>query len=261
MGRVRQEIDQIERGHQEGISGTYPQEIAQLSERINLFIRNERSNLERYRNTLGDLAHSLKTPLAVIRGMSESQREIPANELAQYVDRMGNIVDYQLKRAASSRVSLVHSLVEVEPLIIRLVESLKKVYADRDLHWSVEIIPDLRFYGEESDLLEVVGNVMDNACKWAQTRVIVKAETLGDGEELNHGILISVEDDGPGILLEERDAVLERGVRADEQVDGQGIGLAVCREIVGIYNGSLNITEGSLGGALIRLEFRHPLGK
>ena len=260
LARVGQEIDLIERGRQEGISGTYPQEIAQLSERINLFIRNERSNLDRYRNTLADLAHSLKTPLAVMRGMSETGESVPANELGQYVTRMRNIVDYQLKRAASSRVSLVHTLVEVEPVISRVQDALKKVYAERNLDWQVSVSADLRFYGEESDLLEVVGNVMDNACKWARHRIVVRANALDEASSQNSGVRIEVEDDGPGIPSEERDAVLERGVRADEQVDGQGIGLAVCREIVGSYHGSLQIARSELGGASVTLEFHHPIG-
>jgi two-component system sensor histidine kinase PhoQ len=259
LARVRQEIDQIERGRQDGIAGTYPQEIAQLSERINLFIRNERNNLERYRNTLGDLAHSLKTPLAVIRGMSESGHAVPIEELAQYVDRMGNIVDYQLKRAASTRISLVHSLVEVGPLLQRVIDSLKKVYADKDIQWQVDVSPDLHFYGEESDLLEVLGNVMDNACKWAGGRISVRASVQEGEAGANTGIRIVVEDDGPGISADDREAVLERGVRADEQVDGQGIGLAVCREIVCSYQGSLKIGDSDLGGAAIELEFSHPL--
>lgn len=259
LDRVRQEIDQVERGQQDGIAGTYPREIAQLSERINLFIRNERNNLARYRNTLGDLAHSLKTPLAVIRGMSESDDPVPPGELAKYVDRMGNIVEYQLKRAASSRISIVHSLVDVEPLLARVFDSLEKVYADRGLALDYSVTPGLRFYGEESDLMELFGNLLDNACKWARSRVTCRVTSPETGRDLYHGIRIQVTDDGPGIAPDDREAVLQRGVRADQQVDGQGIGLAVCREIVSSYRGTLEIRQARSGGAELDVTLKHPL--
>ncbi len=259
LDRVRQEIDQVERGHQDGIAGQYPREIAQLSERINLFIRNERNNLARYRDTLGDLAHSLKTPLAVIRGMSESNSPVESEELAKYVDRMGNIVEYQLKRAASSRISIVHTLVEVEPLLGRVFDSLEKVYADRKLKLEYDVPPGLKFYGEESDLMELLGNLLDNACKWAQTQVFCNVSSLESNRDEYRGIRIQVEDDGPGIAVSDRDAVLQRGVRADQQVDGQGIGLAVCREIVTSYRGTLEIRQSELGGAELEVMLKHPL--
>lgn len=259
LERVRQEIDQVERGIQEGIAGDYPKEIAQLSERINLFIRNERSNLLRYRNTLEDIAHSLKTPLAVIRGMTEEDRPIPSRELANYVDRMGNIVDYQLKRAASSRISLIHTQVDIQPLVSRVLESLGKVYADRNLSLTSAVTPGLRFYGDESDLMELLGNLLDNACKWARSTVTCRVTTLEEGQEGYRGIRIVVEDDGPGIAVDDREEVLRRGVRADQQVDGQGIGLAVCRDIAVSYRGGLSIADSTLGGASVIATLRHPL--
>ncbi len=259
LDRVRQEIDQVERGFQEGIGGSYPREIAQLSERINLFIRNERNNLMRYRNTLDDLAHSLKTPLAVIRGMTEDDRPIPPGELAKYVDRMGNIVDYQLKRAASSRISLIHTRVDIQPLVSRVLESLGKVYAERNLSLESGVTPELRFYGEESDLVEILGNLLDNACKWAVSSVSCRITAPAEEREEYRGIRIVVEDDGPGIRADDRKEVLRRGVRADQRVDGQGIGLAVCQEIVASYRGSLSVGESSLGGASVVATLRHPL--
>lgn len=259
LDRVRQEIDQVERGFQEGIAGNYPGEIAQLSERINLFIRNERNNLMRYRNTLGDLAHSLKTPLAVIRGMTEDDRPIPPGELATYVDRMGNIVDYQLKRAASSRISLIHTQVDVQPLVSRVLESLGKVYAERNLSLESRVTPALRFYGEESDLVELLGNLLDNACKWARSSVSCRITAPEEEQAEYRGIRIVVEDDGPGIRKDDRKEVLRRGVRADQRVDGQGIGLAVCQEIVASYRGGLSIEESALGGAAVIATLRHPL--
>ena len=254
--KVSGELDQIEHARQDKILGKYPGEIAQLSERINLFIANERRNLERYRNTLGDLAHSLKTPLAVVKGLAESDSKIDHKELNRYVDRMDNIVEYQLKRAASSRISLVHRLVPVIDVFMRIEESLRKVYAAKKLSLSGSVAPELKFYGDESDLYELLGNILDNACKWAEYRVRYTAEPIL-GERGIKGILIHIEDDGPGIADDVKDLVMQRGVRADQQVDGHGIGLAVSREIVERYNGGFEIEKGNLGGALIRIHLNH----
>ena len=255
--KVSDELDQIEHARQNKILGKYPDEIAQLSERINLFIANERKNLERYRNTLGDLAHSLKTPLAVVKGLAESDSKIDHAELDRYVDRMSNIVEYQLKRAASSRISLVQKLVPVEDVYFRIEESLNKVYATKRIALSGNVATGLKFYGDESDLYELLGNILDNACKWAKSRVRFTADPILGKEGGVKGVLIHVEDDGIGIADAVRDLVMHRGVRADQQVDGHGIGLAVSREIVDRYNGKLEVERGELGGALIRIQLSH----
>ncbi len=259
LNRVRQEIDLVERGQQDGISGRYPAEIHQLSERINLFIRNERANLIRYKNTLTDLAHSLKTPLSVIQGMAESDQSIRSKDLAEYVGQMRDIVNYQLNRAATTRVSLMYRQIEVEPLITRVFRSLKKVYVDRNLWLQYRVVPDACFYGEESDLMEILGNLLDNACKWAISSVRCVVTELEAENSKSRGVRIIIEDDGPGIALADREGVLKRGVRADQRVEGQGIGLAVCQEIVETYDGRLLIDDSSLGGTAITVELMHPL--
>ncbi len=254
--RVINELDQIEHARQDRILGDYPDEIAQLSQRINLFIANERKNIERYRNTLGDLAHSLKTPLAVVKGLAESNTAIDHDELNRYTDRMSNIVEYQLKRAASSRVSLVHSLVSVSEVISRIDESLKKVHASKGIEVGGEVAESVKFYGDQSDLYELLGNIMDNACKWAKKRVRYSARSIKNGNSRLEGVELTIEDDGPGIDGEVRDLVMKRGVRADQQIQGYGIGLAVSREIVDRYNGEFEIGQSSLGGAAIKISLK-----
>ncbi len=252
--RVSSELDLIEHAKQDRILGVYPSEIAQLSQRINLFIGNERKNLERYRNTLGDLAHSLKTPLAVVKGLAESGHQIDPVELDRYVDRMSNIVEYQLKRAASSRISLVYAKVSVAEILHRIEDSLDKVYAQKNIQSSGKIEQGTMFYGDQSDLYELLGNILDNAYKWADQQIVYRAQPLSDIRKSIDGVEIIVEDDGPGVADEIRELVLRRGVRADQQVDGQGIGLAVSREIVHRYNGDLEIGSSSLGGAAVKIK-------
>lgn len=254
--KVSNELDQIEHARQDRILGDYPDEIAQLSQRINLFIANERKNIERYRNTLGDLAHSLKTPLAVVKGLAESNTSIDHAELNRYTDRMSNIVEYQLKRAASSRVSLVHSLVSVAEVISRIDESLKKVHASKGIEVGGNVAESVQFYGDQSDLYELLGNIMDNACKWANKQVRYSAKSIKAGNSRLEGVELTIEDDGPGIAGEVRDLVMKRGVRADQQIEGYGIGLAVSREIVDRYNGEFEIGQSSLGGAAIKISLR-----
>jgi two-component system sensor histidine kinase PhoQ len=256
LGQVIRELDLIERSRQKKIMGDYPQEIAQLSRRINLFIESERRNLQRYRDTLGDLAHSLKTPLAVIKGMSDSNNQsLEKADIDELVDRMNKIVEYQLKRAASAQVSIMHSAVSVESVLVKLNSSLQKVYADKHIEVGWHIEDDSVFYGDEGDLFELLGNVMDNAYKWSQSRVAYYVMIHKATSSIHSGLTIEIHDDGPGIAPEARDEVLKRGARADEQTPGQGIGLAVVREIIQRYDGELEIEKSEFGGTLIRAGF------
>ncbi len=257
LQRVRQEIDQVESGQQEGITGHYPTEISQLSERINQFIRNERANLIRHKNTLADLAHSLKTPLTVIQGMAEGDQPVPARELAEYVGQMRNIVNYQLNRAGPSHLTLIHNQVDMPSLVDRVFRSLEKVYVDHDLQFQSTVTPKLKFDGDESDLMEILGNLLDNACKWARSTVYCKITLSENPHTEHHGIRIVIEDDGPGIDPENRAEVLRRGVRVGQRRDGQGIGLSVCQEIVDAYRGNLMIGDSAYGGAAVTVTLRN----
>ena len=255
LHQVVRELDLIEHARQKKITGIYPHEIAQLSTRINQFIENERKNLARYRNTLGDLAHSLKTPLAVLKGMMESRSDRESESVDELVDQMNKIVEYQLNRAASSQFSIMHGALAIEPVFRKLDNSLRKVYANKDIQidWSLEA--DSVFYGDESDLFELLGNIMDNAYKWAKSSIVYKSYKFGDQGNVRSRLVIEIDDDGSGIHPGERDSVLKRGVRADQQRPGQGIGLAVVREIMERYEGVLLIDSNALGGTRVRLEF------
>ena len=255
LATVTRELERVQQAKQDKIVGRYPQEIARLSHRINSFIENERLNLTRYRDTLGDLAHSLKTPLAMIKGITDNDPRPELENIDEIVDRMNKIVEYQLERAASSQLSVMRRAVDCEEVMRKLVASLTKVYLHKRIDNVREIESGAVFYGDESDLYEFLGNIMDNAFKWARSRVLLvcRSDRVEGGER--KGLIIEIHDDGPGIAEAERTAVLQRGVRADRQIPGQGIGLAVAREIVQRYGGTLAIESSSLGGALLRACF------
>ncbi len=236
LGDVGEEVRAIELGRQEQIVGEYPAELSALTGNLNKLLRHNRNHLHRYRNALGDLAHAIKTPLAVLR--SEFDRDAaPGADLAmahEQIERIDRTVHYHLQRAATAGRSLMAPAWPAGPVIERLVATLRKVYAGRDL--SIECVVDeaARFSGDEGDLMEIVGNLTDNACKWARSRVQV---AVTDGKA-GDAFVLTVRDDGPGIPAGQLEHILQRGARLDESVEGQGIGLAVVREMVeNVYGG------------------------
>jgi two-component system sensor histidine kinase PhoQ len=233
------------------LSDQYPQELHRLTENINRFIKSERHQSKRYKETLGNLAHSLKTPLAVMNTALQNQNN-DANELSkicsEQISRMDQIVAYQLQRATSGPQVMMRSM-EVEPAFDKLATSLSKVYQDKNITIDVDVSKGLMIALNEGDFYEVFGNVLDNACKWTKSKVRIKAQRIAGK------VQISVEDDGPGIPENVRLAILSRGKRLDETVEGQGIGMSVVTEIVAAYNGNIEIDTSELGGALMRLSF------
>ena len=259
LKRVVREIDAIEDGSSDHIQGNYPSELSLLTKRINRFIRNEREQLAHYRHGLDDLAHSLKTPLAVIRGM-EHEEALNKNEthlLQEQVGRMTDIIDYQLKRAASvGRHTLGAEQTPLCPIIEKIFSSLDKVYAEKHIKHQINCKEGLIFPGDKDDLYETIGNISDNAYKWANTLVSIHCIIKPAENKDERGYLIvTVEDDGQGFSLASQQQITERGVRADEEVPGQGIGLAVVQNIVRSYKGKLHTGKSELGGALITLSF------
>jgi two-component system sensor histidine kinase PhoQ len=257
LKRVVSEIDAIEKGSSDHISGEYPSELELLTRRINQFIRNEREQLARYRHALDDLAHSLKTPLAVIRGLQqEGKSEQSYSQLLnEQLARMTDIIDYQLKRAASAggRNTLGANQVPLRPIIEKTLSSLDKVYADKQIQHQINCDETLMFPGDKDDLYEIIGNISDNAYKWANNTISIDCAIKQDQDM--QWLTINIQDDGTGFSLASEQQITQRGVRADEQVPGQGIGLAVVQNIVRSYDGNLRTDKSELGGALIELSF------
>ena len=260
LRRVEREIEAIEGGRLDELGAGYPRELLGITTNLNTLLRSERERLSRYRNTLGNLAHSFKTPLAVMRNLLGSPQ---ANDLAiaaqldEQVGRMDDIVKYQLKRAAASGGSgLGAAPVDVRQTLEALRSALLKVYVERGLTCELAASEGVMFVGDREDLTEVVGNLLDNAFKWARSRVRITAEKIARASARRDGLRIIIEDDGPGIPENDRVRVLERGARLDERVSGQGIGLSVVRELVQLNGGAIDISQSPLGGA--KIEVRLP---
>ncbi|MBY0578289.1 MAG: GHKL domain-containing protein [Burkholderiales bacterium] len=242
LRRVSIELGEIEEGKRDRL-GDYPAELSRLTESLNKLLLHERAQQKRYRDALSDLAHSLKTPLAVMRAAlgADALKDTVEDEVA----KMDRIVGYQLQRAATAAPSSLAVPCRIRPLVEKIANSLSKVYFDKGVMVSISVDAGISFRADEGDMMEMLGNLIDNAFKWCGKEVRISAN-LEKG-----GLRLEVEDDGPGIA---RDAkIMERGVRADETVPGHGIGLAVVKDIAGAYGGALEIGKSVLGGALFRI--------
>lgn len=253
LRKVASDLSRIERGKTDHLDSQYPLELTGLTERINAFIDSERVQRTRYRNTLADLAHSLKTPLAVIRSQLESAGDVPVAARLPVLDqvrKMDELVAYQLARAATTGSQTFASAVPIAGHAEDLVQSLEKVYAAKNVLCEFDIQDNAAFYGEQGDLLELMGNLLENAFKWARHHVLLVVKMQSPTGRQRPGLLLSVEDDGPGIDDDKIEKVLQRGVRGDERVQGHGIGLSIVQDIVRAYHGELTVDRSEeFGGA------------
>ena len=239
------ELENIEQGKKNTLDENYPLELQQVTSQLNTLLLTEQNQRKRYRNALSDLAHSLKNPLAIM----QSQVNLSTTDVAQ-INLINNIIEHQLKRAQSAGESSWHLGVSVKPVLDKLMKGLQKVHQEKQLHFTVEIDKEALFKGDETDLMEVLGNVIDNACKAAKQVVMVTVE-VNDTQ-----LVIMIEDDGVGIEPSQRETILARGTRVDTYHAGHGIGLAIVRDLTSSYQGNLTIkTSTSLGGAAFILTF------
>lgn len=241
------EVRELEDGKRERLSESYPVELTGLAQNLDRFIAHEQRSRSRYRKAMEDLAHSLKTPLAVIRNTLHDGKYDESNLLSEQLDRMESTVTYQLSRAAVAGPVTVGKRVDIGSVIDRLVRALQTAYIDRNIEVEQQLEAGLTVRGDERDLMEMLGNLLENAFKYTDSKILIRADS-------STSISIYLEDDGPGIAPEFREEVLNRGTRADQVQQGQGIGLAVVAELVELYHGSLSISESRWGGAEIRLD-------
>ncbi len=261
LRRMRRELLRVQRGNIERMSSSHPRELEPLTDSINAFIVSEREHMERYRNTLSDLAHSLKTPLAVLRARLADDVSVEElrNDVHGQVQRMSEIVSYQLSRGATAGHKLFAVPLEIEALAEGIVVSLEKVYAGKRVLCEFDLDAEARFHGAQGDLMELLGNLLENAFKWAKQRVLLSSRNEVAAGRRRPGLVLSVEDDGPGIPDDSVERLLQRGVRGDERVQGHGIGLSIVQNIVRAYNGELEVDRSpELGGT--RFTVRIPPG-
>ena len=239
------ELSDVEQGKSERLTGTYPTELNQVTEQLNLLLNAEQKQRQRYRNALSDLAHSLKTPLAVM----QTQKELSVLTQEQ-LSIINVIIEHQLRKAQSAGQSSWYLGTAVAPIANKLLNSLTKIYRDKELLFTVNIPPECNFKGDESDLLEILGNLLDNACKAANKQVHLEIKLSANS------MTIIIQDDGVGIDPTLREEILQRGTRADTYQHGHGIGLAIVRDLVKSYQGSMHIESSKqLKGAKFTLNF------
>lgn len=247
LGKFSQELSAVEQGKSMQLSTDYPIELQNVAKQLNTLLQTEQNQRKRYRNALADLAHSLKTPLAVM----QTQANLNDTSIEQ-INRINHIVAYQLKRAQSATGTGWHLGVSVDDIASRLVRTLGKIYQQQHLNIDYQGDVNARFKGDESDLTEMLGNVLDNACKAANNHILIRVK------QLPSSLQISVEDDGKGVPKDKQQQIFERGMRADTYEQGHGIGLAIVRDLVDSYHGTLTVqSSDTLGGAKFEFEFTH----
>ena len=253
LRRVATDVARIESGQASLLEGAYPSELEPLVRNVNRLLKTEKSNQQRIRNALDSLAHSLKTPLAIIQSGLELPTDAARGQMRTATEDMSHLITTRLERASASARRSLAEPIELAPQLDRVIDSLNKVYSHKMIDTSCTISADLRFFGEQRDLLELMGNLLDNAYKYGDRKIAVSAAEIGSGQS-RPGLWISVEDDGQGIDPSQRERLLQRGVRGDERADGHGLGLAIVTELVTAYGGQLFIEDSTLGGAKVTIK-------
>lgn len=251
---LRDALSVVRDGRSRRIDGDYPSEVQPLVNDLNALLEDRERAVARAQTTAGDLAHGLKTPLAVLAQEAEQAGAAGHHDLAttlhQLVDRMQRQIDYHLARARANATARAAPGVRcaVLPSVQGLVRTMLRLYAGRELAIDAEVSPAHEIRGRSEDLEEMLGNLLDNACKWARFRVAVSSTIAGDR------LAILVDDDGPGLDPSMRAQVLQRGVRADQRVHGNGLGLAIVSDLAELHGGSITLETSPLGGTRARLE-------
>jgi signal transduction histidine kinase len=246
---LRREVAQVRTGQLERIVGAYPSELEPLAEELNALMAHTHEVVERQRTHVGNLAHALKTPLSVLLTEAAQQPGALAEVVKRQAQTMGQHVDHHLRRArAAARAQGQGERTQVVPVLEDLARTLEKIFQDkiREIEWDCP--EGLHFLGERQDLLEIVGNVMENACKWCVGHVRV-----GAAAQSARQFAVTVEDDGPGLPADRRQEVLRRGTRLDERTPGTGLGLAIVDELVRAYGGGLALETSAWGGLKVTM--------
>ena len=250
--RLQADVARVREGETPKLDGDYPAEVRPLTEELNKLIEHNREVVERARTHVGNLAHALKTPLAVLKNEASGQSQLD-NVVRRQADAMQTNVEHYLKRARmAARAETIGARTDVRPVIDGLARLLNRLFDARGIEVTVEGAASALFRGEQQDFEEMAGNLMENACKWAASEVRVRISDQAQG------LVVTVEDDGAGLTEAERQAALKRGVRLDETTPGTGLGLSIVKELAELHKGELQLGVAELGGLSATLRFPRP---
>jgi len=249
LRRIEAALAEIRSGHAEKLEGVFPREITPLAEEVNQLLDHNAQVVRRARTHVGNLAHALKTPIAVLTNEADAAKSGEATDapFADTVERqaalMKRLVDHHMARArAAAAVKVLGARTELKPVVEALGRTLERIHEDRNVTVTVECPEGVAFRGERHDFEDLLGNLVDNGCKWARSQVFVQAEAR-DGK-----ITITVDDDGPGVAPDQRAKLFQRGTRLDETTPGTGLGLSIVRDLAALYGGSVELADSPLGG-------------
>lgn len=247
--RVTHQVAEIEQGTRQRFDEDYPNEVSRLTQNLNQLLNVEEQRISRQKEVLGNLAHSLKTPLAVLKGIKYGDTN--KDDVAHQLDSIQTIIDYQLQSASAVGRRRFAKAIQIEQATNKILNSLNKIYADKSLNVIVNIQQGVQFYGDEGDWMELCGNLLENAYKWASSEITVMIEnTSNDDLGSRKTTVLKVFDDGPGIDDDRKEAILQRGVRLDSQTPGHGLGLNIVKGIVDAYEGKLSISNNEPQGTI-----------
>ena len=251
---LQQEVSAIRQGERDRIEGSFPEDLAPLAGELNLLISSNREILERARTQVGNLAHALKTPLSVLLNDARTEETPLAEKVEEQARIMSDQVTWYLDRArAAARTTVIGAVTEVEPVFGALLRTFQKIDDDRELAFTAEVEPGLKFRGERQDFEEMIGNLLDNAGKWASGRVEIRALRGADAGAGRPEFAITIDDDGPGLPPETRAQALARGRRLDETKPGSGLGLSIVSDLVAVHGGAVTLEDSPLGGLRVRV--------
>ncbi|MEP3049655.1 MAG: ATP-binding protein [Roseibium sp.] len=254
LSRLRSSLSTVRQGEAERIDEALPREIAPLAVELNALIVSNKEIVERARTHVGNLAHGLKTPLSVISNEARSSDGPLADKVTEQAAIMSTQIQHHLERARmAAQRRVIGVSCDTEPVLARLVRAMEKIYRDKELQIQLSQAAPIRFRGEGQDLEEMTGNLIDNACKWASSKVEISVSLSNDPTNNRAMFDVIVEDDGPGLTVKQRAEAVQRGKRLDETVPGTGLGLSIVADLAGLYGGTFKLDQSDLGGLKAQL--------
>jgi signal transduction histidine kinase len=256
LDRVRLGLAALRSGRETRIEGPFPTEIEPLTRELNALLESNQQIIERARTQVGNLAHALKTPLSVITNEARSNRSPFADKIAEQAELMRTQVNSYLDRARiAARSTVIGAITEVEPVVARLARAMRRIHDDKGLSIIESVPAGARFKGEQQDLEEILGNLVDNACKWARSKVAILVDYTPAPDQLSDAKLVfRIDDDGPGLTEEQRAEATRRGKRLDESKPGSGLGLSIVTDLVALYGGKFRLARSPDGGLRAEIE-------